>query len=72
MCALVLKLERLREEAKIERNASGGKCWIKERTELSDETVITILGEIKPEHWRRLLDLTIEIENSAAGPSLQP
>jgi hypothetical protein len=64
MCKLVMDLESLREAARDERNASGIRVWVKEHSDLSGETIVTIFGKIRPDHWKRLLALTVEIENS--------
>lgn len=61
ICELAMENERLREVAKAERRASGAKCWLKEE---SQEIVATILTPISVDHYRRLLDLMIEIEKS--------
>ncbi len=71
-CEMAGELEGLRQKAKEERNASGGKVWIKESTQLSDETVITILGEIQKDHWNRLLALTLDIEAANRRHSPHP
>ena len=62
-CKLRMKLDRLREEDRAAMHASGTRCWVKDHNDLTNERVVTIVGDVSPAHWRRLLDLLIEIEN---------
>lgn len=60
-CKLAIENERLRNAARAERHASGQRCWVKEE---GNEIVATILTPVSVDHYKRLLDLLIEIEKS--------
>lgn len=63
ICELRMEVERLREQDRAAMHASGTRCWVKDHNSLSGERIVTIIGEVRPDLWRRLLDLLTEIEN---------